>query len=135
MDMERDRLLTLPDAELSQRCDLDFFKATGPGGQKRNKSSSAVRLTLRGSDLSVTDCTERSQHQNRARALRKLRMLLAFRFRREFTGLIRANCAATHPDYPLYVAQILDALAECNWEIAPAAEKLNLTTTMISNKT
>ena len=134
MDAERDRLLMLPDAELSKLCDLDFFKATGPGGQKRNKSSSAVRLTLRGSDLSVTDCTERSQHQNRARALRKLRMLLALRFRREFAGLIRVNCAAAHMDYPLYVAQMLDALAECDWEIAPAAVKLGMSTTMLWKK-
>ncbi len=127
-------MLTLSDAELSRCCELDFHRATGNGGQKRNKTSSAVRLTLRGSDLSVTDCTERSQHQNRARALHKLRMLLAFRFRREFVGLLRPTCAMTHPDYPLYVAQLLDALAECDWEIAPAAVKLGLTATGLWKK-
>lgn len=36
--------LELPDTELISQCQLDTFKTSGPGGQHRNKTESAVRL-------------------------------------------------------------------------------------------
>ena len=74
---DRDRFLSDSDEELAAACTLDFFKSTGRGRQKRNKTSSAVRLIHRPTGLSVTDCSERSQHRNRAAALAKLRLLIA----------------------------------------------------------
>ena len=51
---ERDTLLMLSDAELSSRCDIAFTKGSGPGGQKRNKTSSAVKVTLPDLGVSAT---------------------------------------------------------------------------------
>ena len=40
----RDDFLKLDDSALSACCELEFFKGSGNGGQKRNKTSSAVRV-------------------------------------------------------------------------------------------
>ncbi len=61
---------------LARECDLQFFTAGGPGGQHRNKTASAVRLTHRPSGIVVVAAERRSQHQNRAAALSRLLLKL-----------------------------------------------------------
>lgn len=62
-------------------CRVDAFRGSGPGGQKRNKTSSGVRITHLPTGLSATATELRSQAQNHRRALERLRRRLAAQHR------------------------------------------------------
>ncbi|TMC21000.1 MAG: peptide chain release factor-like protein [Chloroflexi bacterium] len=57
---------------LERDCDLEFFIASGPGGQHRNKVETAVRLTHRPSGITVTATERRSQYANREAAFERM---------------------------------------------------------------
>lgn len=62
---------------------IDYFRSSGPGGQKKNKTESAVRIRHLPSGIIVTATESRSQLTNRQVALDRLReRLLALRRKR-----------------------------------------------------
>jgi len=61
----------------------DIFHASGPGGQHVNKTASAIRLTHHESGIVVSIQDEKSQHKNRAKAIRVMKTRLYERKREE----------------------------------------------------
>ena len=73
--------LTLSDDELLAQCRFERFRVSGPGGQHRNKTDSAVRLTHQPTGVVGFASERRSQHQNRTAALARLRRNIALEIR------------------------------------------------------
>lgn len=137
------RYLLLDDRALLGQCEVDTFRDRGPGGQKRNKTDSAVRLRHRPTRLCVVAVESRSQHQNKANALKRLRQTLALSVRASLDashytpGPIVAGCLSPAAGlrlgrrdrrYHEAVAEILDLLDACECRVATAADKLGVST-------
>ena len=63
-------------ASLERDSDIEFFIASGPGGQHRNKVETGVRLVHRPTGTTVTATERRSQHANREAAFERMRARL-----------------------------------------------------------
>lgn len=146
--MNRRTWADLSDDQLLAQCAVDTYRASGPGGQKRNKTSSAVRLRHTPSGLLVIAEESRSQHQNKAKALVRLRQALYLELREDVPG--QARCPgglADHPDWqaahrdqrvdirsvkdPRFwpaVGLVLDVLVAADSKVSDAAEWLGVTT-------
>ena len=138
----------LPPDRLLAGCEVDTYRASGPGGQKRNKTSSAVRLRHPPTGLIVIAEESRSQHENKAKALARLRHALFLHLRDELPAeSLTAEAVAAHPDYrgatggagrlnmnpknPRFwpaVGVVLDVLAAVESRVADAADLLGVST-------
>ena len=69
------RYQDIPDdpRELARDCAMSFFRASGPGGQHRNKTETGVRLVHAPTGVVASATEERSQSRNREVALERLR--------------------------------------------------------------
>jgi hypothetical protein len=138
----------LSDSQLLDQCEVDIYRASGPGGQKRNKTSSAVRIRHPPSGLIVIAEESRSQHENRARALKRLRQAFFLKVREELpTETLTPAALATRLDHreacggggrldlgrkdPRYwpaVGVVLDVLQASQGRVSEAAEVLGIST-------
>jgi len=138
----------LAEDQLLAQCEVDTYRASGPGGQKRNKTSSAVRLRHAPTGLIVIAEESRSQHENKAKALKRMWRGLFLHLRDELPPDARtAEALAAHPDYApargpdgrLHLSAkdtrfwpaagvVLDVLAACGARVAEAAELLGVST-------
>ena len=137
------KLLALADAQLLRECEVDLYRASGPGGQKRNKTSSAVRLRHTQTGLSVIAREDRSQHVNKRRAIRRMRLAIALHCRektdpeRFSPSELLASCLTRDGRlcvgprdvrYPAAVCEILDLFLACGMQVRSTAVMLGMTT-------
>ena len=98
--MARSQWTPLTDEQLLAQCEVDTYRASGPGGQKRNKTSSAVRLRHLPSGMLVIAEESRSQYENKARALRRIRQALYLKLRDALAAEdVTPECLAAHPEF------------------------------------
>jgi len=84
---DRDAYLAAEDTALLAQCEVHTYKASGPGGQHRNKVSSAIRLHHGPTGITALANESRSQHSNKTQALQRLRMNIACQIRCPANGL------------------------------------------------
>lgn len=137
-DRELRARLDYDDARLIAECDVHRYRASGPGGQHRNKVASAIRLRHRPSDLTVVATESRLQGQNRARALERLRAGIALIARLPVPQTVvwpesvdlarrRLRVSDKNPAIHHVVALVLDAFAQAVGRPGEAAKVLGLT--------
>ncbi|HEY5540181.1 MAG TPA: peptide chain release factor-like protein [Coriobacteriia bacterium] len=76
-EVPEDYRLPETDEALLGECDVQVFRATGPGGQSVNTTDSAVRLVHRPTGIVVVCRRERSQLRNKVTCVRRLRERIA----------------------------------------------------------
>jgi len=123
----------MPDDAFLRQCRVETFRGPGPGGQKRNKTSSAVRITHLRTDLHAIAGESRSQATNRAVALGRLRLRMAIELRQpidiavyELPEWFTTGVAVSNPVYPQVVAVVLDVLAATDWSTAGARKLIGV---------
>lgn len=143
-----DYLLASDDALIAQS-EVDRYRASGPGGQHRNKTESAVRLRHKLTGVTAIGEDSRSQAENKVHAVRRLRSAIALEVRepvrledyRPSTRLANIVAGGTAPlgaktrltgDYWAAMAELLDVLVAGNLEIATTAQRLGITTGALS---
>ncbi len=143
-----DYLLVSDDALIAQ-CEVDRYRASGPGGQHRNKTESAVRLRHKLSGVSAIGEDSRSQAENKMHAVRRLRSAIALEIREpigleSFTASPRLASMVTAGTAPLgaktrltgtywaAMAELIDLLVAGQLEIGTTAQRLGITTGALS---
>jgi len=135
--------LNYPDERLLAECEVHTYRASGPGGQKRNKTSSAVRLHHGPSGLIAKGEESRSQHENKARALRRLREALAVTVRIpvppevRWPATVQVQAGQLHvsphnPALPGVLAIVLDVFADEGGRLAEAARRLGVSSSSLT---
>ena len=143
---ERNAWLRLDDAALLKQCRQERYRSSGPGGQRRNKVETAIRLHHLPSGLSAQSDDSRYLAENATRALRRLRDRIALELRAPFhlesPEVPRELAAQRGPKgtlainprnsaYPIVLATVLDALAAADGSYAKAARALGITTSQL----
>jgi hypothetical protein len=134
-------LIHHPHRELPGTADVIFHthRGSGPGGQKRNKTSSAVRATHTPTGTTATSDDTRSQGQNKEAALARLRHLLTVRFRkRVFLDRLQVpegldlGGSMRGEGYLQVLGHVLDVLHAAEYSLSRAATHLDTTTGQLS---
>jgi len=142
-------LLLASDDALIAQCEVDRYRASGPGGQHRNKTESAVRLRHKPTGVVAIGEDSRSQAENKVHAVRRLRSAIALHVREPVSldgfalspRLAAFVAGGTAPlgartrqtgEYWAAIAELLDVLVAGGLEIGATAQRLGITTGALS---
>jgi hypothetical protein len=128
--------------ELESQCDISFRRASGPGGQNRNKVETAVLFVHRDTQVRGQASEARTQAVNRREALHRLRLELAIQLRTEpsHEGLAllhkyiqnaRINVGIKNWDWSMALAEVLNRLAAREWQLSIVAAELGVSPSQI----
>ena len=128
----------LDERTLTEQCEYRTGRASGPGGQHRNKVETAVVWLHKPTGVAGEATERRSQPQNRAVALFRLRLNLALAIRTAPaelpSPLWQSRCrggrivvSAEHDDFPVLLSEAMDHLAAIAWDPRAAAHSLGTT--------
>ncbi|MEQ9365797.1 MAG: peptide chain release factor-like protein [Leptospirales bacterium] len=142
--------LALPPEDLLAQCTRTPYQASGPGGQKRNRVYSALRLEHSPTGIRAESGAHREAARNRKDALRKLRLALAIAGSRlvplpllrgagttpedpldlpeapDAYPAFRAKVSAEHQDFPATVLKALVVFRGFGGELRPTAARLGV---------
>jgi hypothetical protein len=124
---------------------FDFGRASGPGGQHRNRKATACTATHMPSNISGEATERRRQSENRKMAISRLRRTLAIQLRRELDLTVFSNSdlweerrsgntfaiSPKHSDYPCILAESLDVILASDFDMQTAANALQISATQI----
>jgi hypothetical protein len=126
---QRDKWLMMSDGALIKESVFGTQKRGGKGGQKVNKTSSAVRLFHAPSEISVIASESRYQKENRRIAVKKLRCVIALTIRDPSPSQEKPDKKMPHgiPSqsnhlYFLWMARLLDFFENNNYSMSKTAE-------------
>ena len=133
-----------PDSLLAE-CSQKAARRSGPGGQHRNKVETAVILTHLPTTTQAEANERRSQAENRAVALHRLRLKLALELRTPAdkasgpSDLWRSRCrkgkiliAGEHADYPCLLAELFDFLDDAEYDMSLTAAHFEATASQLT---
>ena len=133
----------LSDDELQKQCTVKRSRASGPGGQHRNKVETAIVVKHDPTQIVGQASEKRSQHANLVAALFRLRIRLAMEVRSmplpEEPGEVwrsrvngrKISVSTSHADFPVVLVDALDQVERCKHEMPKAAEALGISTSQL----
>ncbi len=129
---------------LMKDCTLTRGRASGPGGQHRNKVETHITIVHNPTGIEGQAGERRLAKENQSVAIRRLRLKLAMEYRvgvpagdvrpalwRSRCAKKRIVCSVKHQDYPAMLAEAFDLIDACDMDVKKAALRLECSTTQL----